>query len=587
MGGLGSPYPKFWADVSQKPDFTYFAEQIIASFGGKVTQQGDVTLLINDLLNCLNQQRCLLVIDNLETLLNSERNWENSAYERFFSRWLQQGNTSIVLVTTQEKPVLFQSQTCWYLLQGMKTSEGVILLQQLGIQGTVTQLEAFANAVDGHPLTLKLAAGFLREYCKCQLNDAKKLGLEKFEELVAEAKGLHRDKQDARLSWILQKHFERLTEVQADFLFNLSVYRQPFDFQTVRGMLNLDDNFKPQTIQELLRELFNRSLLLETQDQRYQYQPLVQQYAKKQVTDLSAAHQRAIDYYLLHTKASPWQTLDDVTEYLEIFYHYCELKQYSQAFDTIYDGSSYDDCNNFLNLGGYNAIRVQLYSQLVQEWQSSNEDEKWKFAASLTSLGNAYDSQGQYQQAIDYHQQSLEIEREIGNRRGIAISLNNLGNAYNSQGQYQQAIDYYQQSLEITREIGDRRGIAISLMGLGNAYNSQGQYQQAIDYYQQSLEITREIVDRSGIANSLNNLGSAYYSQGQYQQAINYYQQSLEIKREIGDRSGIANSLMGLGNAYNSQGQYQQAIDYLSTVVRNYTGNRRSLRYCQFPQQFG
>ena len=143
---------KFWADVSQKPDFTYFAEKIIEAFGGQISQQGNVTLLINDLLKCLNQRRCLLVIDNLETLLNSERQWLDAAYEQFFSRWVQQGSTSVLLITTQEKPVLFQPQRCWYALAGMKVSEGAALLQQLGIQGTEKELQAFAGAVDGHPL---------------------------------------------------------------------------------------------------------------------------------------------------------------------------------------------------------------------------------------------------------------------------------------------------------------------------------------------------------------------------------------------------------------------------------------------------
>ncbi len=465
--------------------------------------------------------------------------------------------------------MLFQPQTCWYLLQGMKTREGAILLQQFGIQGSVSQLEAFAKQVDGHPLTLELVAGFLREYCDCQLNRAKELGLEKFEELVAEAKGLHRHKQDVRLSWILQEHFQRLSSTQASFLVDLSVYRQPFDFQTVRGMLNLDDQVKPLDIQKLLQELFNRSLLLKTQDGCYQYQALVQQYSQQKVTDLSAAHQKAIDYYLLHTKASPWQTLDDVTEYLEIFYHHCELQQYTQAFDTIYNGSSYHDCcDNFLHLGGYNAIRVLLYSQLIQEWQSSNEDERWKFNASLTSLGNAYLSLGEYHQVIDYHQQSLVIQQEIGDRSGIAGSLNNLGNVYYSLGQYQQAIEYYQRSLEISQEIRDRQGEANSFGNLGSASRSLGEYQQAIEYHKKSLEISQEIGDISGIANSFNNLGIASDSLGQYQPAIEYHKKSLEISQEIGSRGGEANSLGNLGSASRSLGEYQQAIDYYQQSLK-------------------
>ncbi len=611
---------KFWADVSQKPDFTYFAEKIIDAFGGQISQQGNVTLLINDLLNCLNQRRCLLVIDNLETLLNSERQWLDAAYEQFFSRWVQQGGNSVLLITTQEKPVLFQSQRCWYALAGMKVSEGVALLQQLGIQGTVTELQAFARAVDGHPLTLRLAAGFLREYCESQLSLAQELGMQ-FEQVAAEAEGLHRDKQDACLLWILQQHFGRLTEIQAGFLFNLSVYRQPFDYQAAAGMLASDGEVAAMTIQRLLSELFNRSLLLKTQDitvaqygktsppapllvgegskssppslagkgagglgfsknrYKYQYQPLVQQYVQQQATDLSVAHQKAIDYYLLNKKAHPWQTLDDVTEYLEIFYHYCELKQYAQAFDTIRDSSSYDKCcDNFLNLGGYNAIRVRLYSQLVKEWEP-NQENQWKFSASLTSLGIAYDSLGEYNKAIEYHQQSLVIFQKIGARSGIAASFNNLGNAYDSLGEYQQAIDYHQQSLVIAQEIGDRSGIAASLNNLGNAYKSLGEYNKAIDYHQQSLVIFQEIGDRSGIAKSFNNLGIAYKSLGEYKKAIDYHQQSLVIFQKIGARSGIAQSLMGLGIAYDSLGEYNKAIDYYqqSLVIAQEIGARSGI----------
>ena len=41
-------------------------------------------------------------------------------------------------------------------------------------------------------------------------------------------------------------------------------------------------------------------------------------------------------------------------------------------------------------------------------------------------MGNAYNSLGQYQRAIDFHQQHNEISREIGDRDGEARSLFNM-----------------------------------------------------------------------------------------------------------------------------------------------------------------
>jgi tetratricopeptide (TPR) repeat protein len=127
---------------------------------------------------------------------------------------------------------------------------------------------------------------------------------------------------------------------------------------------------------------------------------------------------------------------------------------------------------------------------------------------------------------------------------------------------YEQAIDYQQQSLEIDHQIGDRNGEANSLCNLGIAYKSLGQYEQAIDFYQQSLHIQREIGNRSGEANSLGNLGIAYRSLGQYEQAIDYLRQSLDIQREIGDRWGVGASLLNMAIA-------QARLDNHGEAMRN------------------
>jgi tetratricopeptide (TPR) repeat protein len=222
---------------------------------------------------------------------------------------------------------------------------------------------------------------------------------------------------------------------------------------------------------------------------------------------------------------------------------------------------------NILNELGIAYYSLSEYNRAIEFHQQSLEisrkiGDRNGERSSLGNLGNAYYSLGQYQQAINFYQQSLEILREIGDRHNEAISLCNLGLAYSSLGQYQQAINFYQQSLEILREIGDRNGKAACLNNLGEAYRNLGQYQQAIQFYQQSLETFREIGNRYGEANSLNNLGIAYDSLGQYQQAIQFYQQSLEIRREIGDRNGEAYSLNNLGEAYRNLGQYQQAMNF-------------------------
>ena len=62
-----------------------------------------------------------------------------------------------------------------------------------------------------------------------------------------------------------------------------------------------------------------------------------------------------------------------------------------------------------------------------------------------------------------YFEESLNIWKEIGDRRGIATSHNNLGEVARSQGDYASARAYHEESLTIYWEIGEQRGVAYSL----------------------------------------------------------------------------------------------------------------------------
>jgi tetratricopeptide (TPR) repeat protein len=50
-----------------------------------------------------------------------------------------------------------------------------------------------------------------------------------------------------------------------------------------------------------------------------------------------------------------------------------------------------------------------------------------------------FDTKGQYDKALEYHQASLEIERSLGDEDGTASSLNNIGRIYHSWSQYDKA----------------------------------------------------------------------------------------------------------------------------------------------------
>jgi tetratricopeptide (TPR) repeat protein len=67
-----------------------------------------------------------------------------------------------------------------------------------------------------------------------------------------------------------------------------------------------------------------------------------------------------------------------------------------------------------------------------------------------------YTAKGQYNKAIDYHEEGLKIQKLIHKDEphlDVAQYLNNLGNTYAGKGQYDKAIDYYEESLKIKKLI--------------------------------------------------------------------------------------------------------------------------------------
>ncbi|MEM1308633.1 MAG: tetratricopeptide repeat protein [Cyanobacteria bacterium P01_H01_bin.153] len=215
--------------------------------------------------------------------------------------------------------------------------------------------------------------------------------------------------------------------------------------------------------------------------------------------------------------------------------------------------------------------------QQALTYAQTHQDEAGQ-ANSLRKLGNVLNVYGRSARAIPYYQEAIALYQQLEDVNAEAITLNQLGIAYSALGQYQQAIKFQQQSLKIAREIHNRHGEANSLGNMGVAYRSLGQYRQAIDFHQQSLKIAREVEDYRGEANSLGNLGNAYRELGQYQQAIEFYQQSLKIAREIDDHQGAAAALGNLGIACHALGWSKQAIKFYQKTleIAREIGDRQS-----------
>jgi tetratricopeptide (TPR) repeat protein/predicted amidohydrolase len=196
--------------------------------------------------------------------------------------------------------------------------------------------------------------------------------------------------------------------------------------------------------------------------------------------------------------------------------------------------------------------------------------DKQGISDSLNNLGLVHWSKGNFGQAIEYYQQSLKIGEELGGKQSIAAVLNNLGNVYQMKGDQDQAMECYKRSLILRKEIGSKDDIALSLINLGVLYRMRGDLNQAQENYQRSQTIFEELGNKKGIALALNNLGDIYSLKGDLNLALEHFQQSLPIYEELGIKQDFAMSLLNIGEIYRKKGNLDKALKYYQQSLTIY-----------------
>ncbi len=365
----------------------------------------------------------------------------------------------------------------------------------------------------------------------------------------------------------------------------LAVFPTSFDLHAVAAMLG--DSV--DSARDAMQELVNASLVEWNETNgRFRLHDLVRQFCDDRLpsSDRTGGHFRHASHYRdvaaeagkLYLKGG-----ENVLRGLELFDR--ERAHLETAFAWLQSRRDRESAAVLVSLVGavaytgnlrFNSRQLILWLGVQLEAARIAKDRKAEDAA-LGNLGVAYAELGDARKAIEFHEQSLIIDREIGDRRGEGIALGNLGAAYAILGDARKAIEFFEQALTIACEIGDRRDQGNALGNLGIAYKNLGDARKAIEFFEKHLVIAREIGDRRSEGNALGNLGIAYAILGDPRKAIEFYEQALTIACKIGDRHGEGNSLGNLGIAYAELGDARKAIEFheQSLIIDREIGDRR------------
>lgn len=182
---------------------------------------------------------------------------------------------------------------------------------------------------------------------------------------------------------------------------------------------------------------------------------------------------------------------------------------------------------------------------------------------SLNYTGGVYHSLGDAATALAYVEDTMTFDQARGDTAGVASCLNNMGLLQRQLGDPQRALEYHLECHRLALELHDLSRQTSSLINAGAARLELGQVTQAIQELRQAETISRQLEDRDYQARSLENLAAALIQLEAYDEALSINSQALELFLILESRQGEIHCLMNAGRALNARGDHDAALELL------------------------
>lgn len=276
-----------WRSLLNAPSITSLLTDVIKVISDQrdITVQDSTKSQISQLLNHFRDKRCLLILDNTETILQggSYAGQYREGYEDYqflFKKIAEVSHQSCLLLTSRERP---------YGLGRVGKKRPVQILQVKGLAYSDAKYlfgnpndydlsdkvwEKLIKFYDGNPLALELAANHIDEVFFGDI-----------ERFLKEGKQIFGDLKDL-LSW----HFSRLSKAEKEIIYWLGIHRESVSISKLeKDILSIK---KRQNITSNLQSLC-RKLPIETNSIGFTLQPVLIEYVTEVLIEIF--HQEIVD----------------------------------------------------------------------------------------------------------------------------------------------------------------------------------------------------------------------------------------------------------------------------------------------------
>jgi DNA-binding transcriptional regulator GbsR (MarR family) len=275
-----------WRSLRHAPPVQDTLGDLIKFFsnGKEIDLPETVNGRISRLLEHLRAKRCLLLLDDVETVLRSgelagQYREGYEGYGELIQRVGEERHQSCLILISREKPIEISSLAGATLpvralrLTGLQKDDAKKLLKSKGFSSVMRGAEELIELYRGNPLALKIIATTIQEVFNGDISQF----IQENTLVVGDI-----------ISTILYQQFERLSTLENLIIHELAIANRPISLQELRSALQFSASSLSQLL-PALESLKRRSLLEEEKNSEieasFTLQPVIMKYVKTQLLE--------------------------------------------------------------------------------------------------------------------------------------------------------------------------------------------------------------------------------------------------------------------------------------------------------------
>ncbi|HRX00470.1 MAG TPA: tetratricopeptide repeat-containing sensor histidine kinase, partial [Cyclobacteriaceae bacterium] len=167
----------------------------------------------------------------------------------------------------------------------------------------------------------------------------------------------------------------------------------------------------------------------------------------------------------------------------------------------------------------------------------------------LNNLAISHDEFANYDEALDYNFQSLQLRQKSGTPKEISVALNNIGVVYSNLKDYDNALKYYVQCKDLKEANDISHDLDRAYVNIAEAYFYRGEYSLANKSIDKVFDLCRDRgCNDDVLAEARYALSKILIQKEEFNQALSELDKTIDIAQKSGSRP------------YEAQSFYQKAI---------------------------